>query len=38
VLTYEISNVHYGGKEVDLHVAGTNMHRDGQGRESEAAR
>jgi hypothetical protein len=25
VLTYEISNVHYGGKEVDLHVPGTNM-------------
>jgi hypothetical protein len=27
VLTYEISNVHYGGKEVDLHVPGTNMQR-----------
>jgi hypothetical protein len=27
VLTYEISNVHYGGKEVDLQVPGTNMQR-----------
>jgi hypothetical protein len=27
VLTYEISNIHYGGKEVDLHVPGTNMQR-----------
>jgi hypothetical protein len=27
VLTYEISNVHYGGREVDLHVPGTNMQR-----------
>jgi hypothetical protein len=27
VLTYEISNVHYGGNEVDLHVPGTNMQR-----------
>jgi hypothetical protein len=27
VLTYEISNVHYGGTEVDLQVPGTSMQR-----------
>jgi hypothetical protein len=27
VLTYEISNVHYGGKEINLQVPGTNMQR-----------
>jgi hypothetical protein len=27
VLTYEISKVHHGGNEVDLHVPGTNMQR-----------
>ena len=27
MLTYEISHVHYGGNEVDLHVPGTNLQR-----------